>query len=73
MSTEVRKLDRAVTRVANGIYSYLSPAQLRELKRCLAIAYPNNAAKQKRDYITLACQPNAAAGFIQHPDFRVQS
>lgn len=57
------------TKVANGIYSYLSPATLKELRRCLSIAYPNNKPKQKRDYVTLACQPEAAKRFMTHPDF----
>ena len=53
--------------VAPGMFTYLSPAQLKELRRCLAIAYPNNKAKQKREYVTLALQPNAAKRFCDHP------
>ena len=60
---------KTLTKVGPHTYSYLSPAELKELKRCLAIAYRNNPAQQKRDYVTLACQPEAAARFVQHPDF----
>ena len=57
------------TKVAPDTYSYLSPAQLKELKRCVAIAY-RGKDNQKRQYVTLACQPNAAARFVLHPDFK---
>ena len=59
-----------LTKVAPDTYSYLSPAALKELKRCLSIAYPTDKAKQKRDYVTLACQPTAAARFVKHLDFK---
>ena len=59
----------ATTKVADGIYSLLSPAQLKELKRCIAIAY-RDEAKQKREYVTLACQPKAAERFMSHHAFR---
>jgi hypothetical protein len=63
--------DNAITvKVAPGIYSYLSPAQLKELKRCISIAYPQySAADRRRQYVTLACQPEAAKRFVSHPDF----
>ena len=62
-----------IVRVAPGIYSYLSPAALKELKRCLAIAYPRSTSQQKREYVTLACQPTAAARFVKHPHFKTNS
>jgi len=60
-----------VIKVAPGTFSYLSAGELKNLKRCISIAYPHYSAKDKnRQYVTLACQPNAAARFVLHPDFR---
>ena len=60
-----------IVKVAPDTYSYLSPAQLKELRRCIAIAYPQySKADRKRQYVTLACQPEAAKRFVLHPDFQ---
>jgi hypothetical protein len=60
-----------VIKVAPHTYSYLSSAQLRELRRCIRIAYPQYSDEyRRRQYVTLACQPDAAARFVTHPDFK---
>ena len=64
-------MNETTVKVADGIYSYLSPAMLKELRRCIGIAYPHySKADRNRQYVTLACQPEAAKRFINHPDFQ---
>lgn len=59
------------TKVDESTYSYLSPKQLKELRRCLWIAYPHyTAANHKLAYVNLACQPEAAKRFMAHREFR---
>jgi len=57
-----------VTHIGNGIYSYLSPAQLKELRRCVAIGYPKHA--RRSTYRMYACKPEIAIKFMQHADFK---
>ncbi len=63
--------DAATTSIGNRLFSYLTPAELKELRRCVKIAYPTQTeAQRKRQYQTLACHPAAAARFVKHPDFQ---
>ena len=57
-----------MTQISPGIFSLLSKSELTELRRCCAIAYLPHT--RQRQFQTLACQPTAAARFIQHPDFK---
>ena len=62
---------KTTTSIGNGLHSFLTPAELKELRRCLKIAYPTQTqAQRKQKYQTLACQPTAAARFIKHADFQ---
>ena len=56
------------THIGNGIYSHLSPRQLKELRRCIDLAFPE--FNREGQYIRLACQPEAAKRFMSHSHFR---
>ena len=63
--------DGPTIKIAAGIYSFLTRDELTELRRCVGLAYPTlSAADRNSRFITLACQPNAAAKFVQHPHFK---
>ena len=52
--------------VAKQTYSYLNKSELNEVKSAIALAYPTHTlADQKRQFVTFACQPVAAAKFVQ--------
>ncbi len=65
----IDEMNQTTTSIGNRLFSYLTPAELKELRRCVKIAYPT-PAQRKREYQTLACQPTAAARFIKHADFQ---
>ena len=52
------------------IKSELSNAQLKELRRCVTIAFPHWA--RNTQFISLACSPDAAFRFMSNDAFRVQ-
>ena len=53
------------TKVAPCTFSFLSPAELKELRRAVRRAYPTyTAAQKKRTVVSLACAPTSVAGFI---------
>ena len=52
--------------VAKQTYSYLNKSELDEIRSAIALAYPTHTlADQKRQFVTLACQPTAAARFVE--------
>lgn len=57
---------QTTTKVAPGIYSFASPAQLARLRIALESAYPHERpARRRQRFITYACQPGTIERFIE--------
>ena len=55
-----------VTKVATGIYSFLSPEDLANLRDAIRYAYPTADRNRRRQLlVTNACQPQAAYRLIE--------
>jgi hypothetical protein len=57
-------------KLPSHIKSELTTKQLKELRRCVSIAFPSWARQSQ--YVSLACSPNAAFRFMQNDAFTDQ-
>lgn len=58
-------------KLPNHVKSELTSAQLKELRRCVTIAFPHWARQSQ--YVNLACSPNAAFRFMANDAFSLQT
>jgi len=62
------------TPIGNQDYSFLTPAELKELKHAILCAYPTKTDQdRKRTLHTLACQPTQAALFVDRVNYSIKA
>ena len=73
LTNEEYRERNCVTPLGNDIFSLLTPAELKELKHAILCAYLNSSHQERRrKFQNLACQPVAAARFIDRVNFAIK-
>jgi len=61
------------TPIGNECFSYLTEAELHDLRHAIHCAYPSKTTEQRnRTAFTYACQPTQAAKFVNAVNFSIK-
>ena len=62
------------TRVAPGIFSFLSPGEIKEVRHAVRCAYPGLSNKDMNGrVVSIACSPTTAAGFVDRVNYAIKA